>query len=259
MEDKKGKAAIVTGAGGFIGSAVARQLAAEGCAVAVCDIRVEQAQNTVDAIRAAGGQASAYRIDVTDSACVDAVFAAVVKEFGRLDICIHVAGGSARIAGPDARYVELTEQVDHTIETVLAVNLLGALYVSRAAARQMKAQGVGGRILNFSSIVGKNGLATSVDYAAAKGGVMGMTPALAKELGKYGITVNSVAPGVVSRSAGEPGAYELGTNFLGKRCTAEDVAELVCFLVSDRAGFITGQTYIIDGGRSLAMKGTDGM
>ena len=258
MYDMKGKVAVVTGAGGYIGSAVAKQLASDGCAVAVCDINTETAQKTVDAIRAAGGTASAYAVDVTSSSDVDALIAAVVGEFGRLDISIHVAGGSARIAGPDAKYLELTEQVDHTIETVLAVNLLGALFVSRAAARQMKAQGEGGRIINFSSIVGKNGLAQSVDYAAAKGGVMGMTPALAKELGRFGITVNSVAPGVVSRSKGEAGTYELGTNFLGKRCGAEDVANLVSFLVSDRAGFITGQTYIIDGGRSLAMKGTDG-
>lgn len=258
MYDMNGKTAVITGAGGYIGSAVARALAADGVKAAVCDINTETAQKTVDAIRASGGTAECYAIDVTRSESVDAVFAAAAAVFGGVDISIHVAGGSARIAGPDAKYVHLTEQTDSVIETVLGVNLLGALYVSRAAARQMKKQGNGGRIINFSSIVGKNGLRTCVDYAAAKGGVMGFTPALAKELGEYGITVNSVAPGVVSRPKDGPdGPYELETNFLHKKCMADDVADLVSFLVSEKARFITGQTYIIDGGRSLAMLGTD--
>ena len=123
-------------------------------------------------------------------------------------------------------------------------------------------QGNGGRIINFSSAVGLNGLKGCVDYAASKGGVMSMTRALAKELGEYKITVNSVAPGVVCRpevdaesESGHHYAYE--TNLLGERCTAEDIASLVEFLVSEKARFITGQTYVCDGGRSLSMKGTD--
>ena len=258
LYDMKDKVAFVTGAGGYIGNAVARHLASDGAKVAVCDINTETAMKTVDQIKDAGGEAEAFAIDVMDSKSVDAVMAAVVEKWGGVDISIHVAGGSARIAGKDADYCNLTGKGDRCIEIVLGVNLLGALYVSRAAARQMIAQGRGGRIINFSSIVGKNGLKDSVDYAAAKGGVMGMTPALAKELGEYAITVNAVAPGVVSRPKNEPdGPYELETNFLHKKCMADDVADLVSFLVSDKARFITGQTYIIDGGRSLAMKGSD--
>ena len=106
--------------------------------------------------------------------------------------------------------------------------------------------------------MGINGLKSCTDYAAAKGGVMSLTKALAKELGPYKINVNSVAPGVVMRPE-EKGGDEraLGTNLLGKKCTATDIANLVEFLVSDKAGFITGQTYVIDGGRTLSMKGTD--
>lgn len=107
-------------------------------------------------------------------------------------------------------------------------------------------------------ISGVNGLANCTDYAAAKGGVMSFTKALAKELGPYKINVNSVAPGIVMRPE-EAGGEEraLKTNVLGKKCLASDIANLVEFLVSDKANFITGQTYIIDGGRTLSMKGTD--
>ena len=123
-------------------------------------------------------------------------------------------------------------------------------------------QGEGGKIINFASTVGVNGLKGSVDYAASKGGVMSLTKALAKELGPYKINVNAVAPGIVCRPEmdtttpkGQKYAYE--TNLLGEKCTAEDIANLVEFLASDKARFITGQTYIIDGGRTLSMKGTD--
>ncbi len=171
---------------------------------------------------------------------------------------IHIAGGSARIAGKDAKYAPLVEQEDYVIDRVLKVNLYGAFYASRAAARIMIKQGRGGKIINFSSAVGLNGLVHCVDYAAAKGGVMSLTKALAKELGPYKINVNSVAPGIVMRPEENGGSDRaLNTNLLGEKCTASDIADLVDFLVSDKAHFITGQTYVIDGGRSLSMKGSD--
>lgn len=250
------KVALITGAGGYIGGQTAMQLASEGIAIAVCDINEAATQRTVDAITAAGGIAKGYAIDVTDSANVDAVVDQVVKDLGGIDISIHVAGGSARISGGE--YRPLVEQEDYVIDTVLKVNLYGAFWVSRAAARVMIKQGRGGKIINFSSAVGLNGLKDLVDYAAAKAGVMGLTKALAKELGEYGINVNSVAPGIVMRPddmGGDARAY--GTNFLKKKCVAQDIANMCSFLVSDKAGFVTGQTYVVDGGRSLAMKGTD--
>jgi 3-oxoacyl-[acyl-carrier protein] reductase len=230
--------------------------------VAVCDINEESVIRTVERIKALGGEAFGRVVDVTDSADVDAAVAETVEHFGRLDIMVHVAGGSARIAGKNAKYVPLVEQEDYVIDRVLKVNLYGAFYASRAAARVMIEQGEGGKIINFSSVVGMNGLKKSVDYAAAKGGVISLTKALAKELGEYKINVNSVAPGVVCRpdvdTTTEKGHhYAYDTNFLGEKCTAEDIANLVAFLVSDKARFITGQVYACDGGRSLAMKGTD--
>lgn len=250
------KVALITGAGGYIGKETALTLAKNGIDIAVCDINEQTMQDTVDKITALGAKAKGYIIDVTDSASVDTVIEQVAKDFGGIDISIHIAGGSARIAGKDARYSTLVNQEDYVIDKVLKINLYGALYVSRAVAKKMIAQKRGGRIINFSSVVGTNGLKSCVEYAAAKAGVMGMTKALAKELGEHKITVNSIAPGVVLRpEASEDSA--LTTNFLNEKCTAADIANLAAFMVSDEAKFITGQVYIIDGGRSLAMKGTD--
>lgn len=252
-----GKAALISGAGGFLGGAIAERLASEGAKVVICDKNPQGLKKTEDRIRASGGKAVSLVCDVTDSADVDRVVSEAVRAYGDLDISIHVAGGSARIAGPGAKYVPLTEQTDEVIDAVLKVNLYGAMYVARAAAGAMIRAGHGGRILSFSSICGVQGLQNCTEYAAAKGGVIAFTKSFAKEMGKHGITVNSVAPGVVARPGEGADTYGEITNFLGRKCTAEDVASLTAFLASDEAGFITGQTYVIDGGRSLAMRGSE--
>lgn len=250
--------AFITGAGGYIGGETAVTLAQSGIRVAVCDIDEKAVQGTVDKITEIGGIAKGYVADVTQSKSIDDAINHAAKDFGRLDIMVHIAGGSARIAGPNARYVPLVEQEDYVIDRVLKVNLYGAFWASRAAARIMIKQGKGGKIINFSSAVGLNGLAGCADYAASKGGVMSLTKALAKELGPYKINVNSVAPGVVMRPEEQGGDERaLNTNLLGEKCYASDIADLVAFLVSDKARFITGQTYVIDDGRTLSMKGTD--
>ena len=253
------RVAFITGAGGYIGGETARVLAAEGVAVAVCDQIPERVEQTVASILEAGGSAKGYVADVTESASITDAMEQAAADFGRLDIMIHAAGGSTGIAGPKAKWANLVDQEDWVIDKVLKVNLYGAFYASRAAARIMIRQGEGGKIINFGSTVGLNGLCGSTDYAAAKGGIMSMTKALAKELGPHKINVVCVAPGVVAR----PGEnlddhYRYGTNYLGEMCTAKDVADLVAFLCSEKNKFITGQTYVIDGGRSLAMKGSDG-
>ncbi|MBQ6923330.1 MAG: SDR family oxidoreductase [Kiritimatiellae bacterium] len=254
MKRFENKIAFVTGAGGYIGGTTARMLAAEGAKVAVCDITDEACAKTVRDICEAGGTAIAAPADVTDSVRVDAAVAKAVEAFGGLDIMVHVAGGSAR-----QEMKPLADQSDEVIRRVLGVNLFGAFWASRAAARVMRGQGRGGRIVNISSIVAFNGLRGCVDYAASKGGIIAMTRALAKEMGEYGVTVNSVAPGIVQR----PGAgsadsdYALKTNFLDRKCEATDIAETVLFLCSEAARFVTGQTWVVDGGRSLGMKGSD--
>ena len=249
MKDFEGKTAFVTGAGGAIGSAVAAELMERGARVFAADLS-EKALGKLTGMET-------VLLDVTDPAAVNKAIADAAEKAGGLDICIHVAGGSARIAGPEAKYCAFTEQEDYVIDRVLKVNLYGAMYVSRAAAREMIARGIKGRILNFSSIVGINGLMYCTEYAAAKGGVIAFTRSFAKELGQYGITANCVAPGVVARGEGKSEEYTLNTNFLHQRCTQEDIAHLTCFLASDEARFITGQVYICDGGRSLCMKGSE--
>ena len=253
----KNKVAFITGAGGYIGGETAVTLAKQGAKIAVCDINAETVAKTVQKIEALGGVAKGYIVDVTDSKSVNETINQVVQDFGSLDISVHVAGGSARIAGADAKYLPIVEQEDYVIDTVLKVNLYGAIWVSRAAARQMIKQGTGGKIINFSSAIAFNGLATCTDYAASKGGVVSFTKSFAKEMGPYKINVNSVAPGIVQRPEEQNEERARKTNFLGEQCLASDVANLVEFLVSDKARFITGQTYVIDGGRGLAMKGSD--
>ncbi len=250
------KVAFITGAGGYIGSETALTLAREKVKIAVCDINEQAVAATVARIEQIGGIAKGYIADVSDSASIDKAINTAAEELGGLDIMVHIAGGSARIAG--GNYVNLVDQVDSVIDGVIKINLYGAIWASRAAARVMIKQGRGGRIINFSSAVGINGLATCCDYAASKGGVMSLTRALAKELGPHKITVNDVAPGIVMRP-NEIGGDEraLKTNVLGEKCYASDIAELVAFLASDKARFITGQTYVCDGGRTLSMKGTD--
>lgn len=256
MKRFENKSAFVTGAGGYIGSATAKMLAAEGAKVGVCDINEETCARTVREIEEAGGTAIALVANVRDSAAVDAAVSKTAETFGGLDIMVHVAGGSGR---SDNR--ALADQNDEVIERVIGMNLFGAMWASRAAARIMREQGRdrGGRIINISSLVGVNGLWGCVDYAASKGGIMSMTKALAKEMGKFGVTVNSVAPGCVQRpgEGADDSDYALKTNFLGKKCEATDIAETILFLCSDAARFVTGQTWIVDGGRGLGMKGTD--
>ena len=253
------KVAFITGAGGYIGGEVAYTLAKSGIQVAVCDIKETSVDKTVKRITQEGGIARGYVADVSVSESVDATVEEVVNDFGRLDIMVHVAGGSSRIAGPEAKFVSLVEQEDYVIDRVIRVNLFGAIYASRAAARQMIKQGDGGKIVNFASIAGINGARCSAEYAASKGGVIAMTKSLAKELGQYKINVNAVAPGVVARpgEGAENHDYVYHTNELHERCLASDVADLTEFLVSEKSRFITGQVYVIDGGRSLALKGTD--
>ena len=250
------KVAFITGGGGYIGGETAYMFAKEGASVAICDVNEQALMDKLERIKALGVQAKGYLIDVTDSESVNDVVATVIKDFGKIDISVHVAGGSARIAGPNL-FAHLIDQKDYVIDKVLKVNLYGAMYVARAVGKYMVTNGVKGRIISFSSVVGQNGLIGCSDYAAAKAGVSAFTKSFAKEVSPKGITANCVAPGIVQRPGEENNEYSKRTNFLGEICTAEDVGNVVLFLASDEARFITGLTYVIDGGRGLAMKGSD--
>lgn len=248
-----GKSIFVTGAGGYIGACVAKKFAAQGASVAVFDQNMEGAARTAHEITDAGGRALALVGDVTDARAVEDAVNQAAAAFGGLDVMVHAAGGSAR-----AENRPLVRQTDEVIDRIIKVNLYGAFYTARAAARLMIEQGRGGRIIPFASVIAFCGCRGLADYSAAKGGVVAMVKSLAKELGADGITVNSVAPGIVMRPEEQASAHRaLETNELHEKCTAEDVAAVVLFLASEEAHFITGQTYVVDGGRSLALKGTD--
>ena len=137
MLEFEGKVALITGAGGYIGGETAVMLAKQGAKIAVCDINETTIANTLNSIAEIGGVAKGYVMDVTESKSVDEVVETIVKDFGRLDISIHIAGGSARVAGKEAKYVPLVEQADFVIDRVLKINLYGAFWVSRDAARVM--------------------------------------------------------------------------------------------------------------------------
>lgn len=251
--------AFITGAGGFLASEIARTLTRNGAAVALCDINEATVARVVDEINAMGGTARGYVANVTKSDEVDRAIEACAADFGRLDILVHAAGGSSR-----KDKAMLVDMPDEVIENILGVNLMGAFWTSRAAARIMIRQGEGGKIVLFSSAIAFCGIARDTPYAAAKGGVVSLVKALAKELGPHQINVNGVAPGIVlrpdqvARQSAERNEHIVKkTNVFSRMCVAEDIAGLVEFLVSDKASYITGQTHVVDGGRSLALKGTD--
>ena len=246
--DLTNNVAIVTGGGGSIGRAVCLELAAEGATVVVADVNQDQAQAVADEIRDAGTEAMPLVLDVSQRSDVDEKMATVLERFGRIDILVNNAGGSAR-----SRATSFSESEPDTLDWVLGVNLMGALYCTRAVVNPMIKRGHG-RIVNVTSIVATHGKAGCVDYATAKGGVLAMTKSLAMEVGHHGINVNCVSPGLVPRNPAKEG-HVTRTNVLGRLCAPEEVAHLIAFLVSDKAAFITGQNYIIDGGRSLGLIG----
>jgi len=247
----EGQYAIVTGGAGWIGRAIAKRLAAEGAAVAIADVNQELAQGIADEIMAAGAKAVAIEVDICNYDSVQAMAETAVKEFGAIDILVNGAGGSARLVG--GGYGPFQESDVKVIDKMIDINLKGSIFCSHAVLGHMVKRGQG-KIVNIGSITGVQGAEHSIAYSAAKGGVIAYTKALAKEVGPGGINVNCVSPGVVLRPEEKDRERGIRTNYLGRACKAEDIAELVAFLATDAAGFITGQNYIVDGGRSLGMK-----
>ena len=241
--------AVVTGGAGYIGSTTARRLASEGATVVVSDANRELAAEVADAIVAEDGSATAIETDVTSTRSIETMVAQTIQQHGRIDVLVNVAGGSAR---------KLASAVhgsnEKVIRQVIEVNLLGAIFCCRAVVDQMIEQG-GGKIVNVASIVALRGSAGHADYAAAKAGVIAFSKTLAMEVASHSINVNCVSPGLVPRP-GTSVEHIPATNYLGKIATAETVSNVIAFLVSDEADFVVGQNYVVDGGRSLGLKGS---
>ncbi|OAT81270.1 3-oxoacyl-[acyl-carrier-protein] reductase [Desulfotomaculum copahuensis] len=240
-----GKAAIVTGASRGIGRAVALALAEAGADVLVNYAgRPDAAAEVVQMIKETGRRAHAWQADVALAADAAGLVNTALEQFGRVDILVNNAGVTR-----DNLVMRLTEE---DWERVLAVNLKGAFNCIRAVSRPMlKARR--GRIISISSVVGLTGNAGQANYAASKAGLIGLTKSVAKELGSRNITVNAVAPGFIQTgmTASLPAAVRekmLAGVALGRFGEPADVAAVVVFLASDAAGYITGQTLVVDGG-----------
>ena len=240
------KTALVTGASRGIGKAIAIELARSGMNIAVNYYRDEkEALEAVEAIKKIGVEAVAVKADVSSFEECAAMMEAVKSKFGYLDVLVNNAGAiSDRSLKNMAK-----EQWDIVIKT----NLDGTFNVTKNALPLMKE---GGRIINISSIVGISGNHGQTNYAASKAGIIGFTKSLAKELGKQKITVNAVAPGFIETQMTKDVPFIrkkiiMAMIPLGKPGTVQDIANLVCFLASDKAGYITGEVICVDGGLSF--------
>jgi len=240
-----GKVALVTGASRGIGRAIALKLASEGAKVAINYAgSTEKAEAVKAEIEAAGGEALLCQADVSSSEAVAAMVESVVERFGRIDILVNNAGIT--------RDGLLARMKDEDFHAVLKTNL-GGVYVCTKAVTKLMMKQRSGRIVNMASVVGLMGNAGQSNYAAAKAGVIGFSKSMAKELASRGITVNMVAPGFIDTdmtAAMTEKAREatLAGIPLGRAGQPEDVANAVCFLVSDNASYITGQVVNVDGG-----------
>lgn len=250
-EELKGKVAIITGGSGAIGRACAFRLAAEGAKVYVCGSRPTSAQPIVDEITAADKTAVAIKLNVLDAKSIKKTFEKIAAENnGHIDILVNSAGGSAR-----GKANNVVDQSIEVFDEILNINLRGAMICAKEAAKYMISNKYG-RIINITSVIGLQGKAGYSEYAASKGGSIAFVKSLAQELGRYGITVNGVAPGIVQRGEVTMDAMErLGrTNWMGTYGKPEDISAVVNFLCKDEASFITGQNIAADGGRSLGLK-----
>lgn len=245
-----GKAALVTGGGGGIGRATALAFAREGARVAVADYAAETAAETVAMINAGGGQAITLTGDVTRDRDVKTMLDDTIVVFGRLDCAFNNAGiAPYQVEASGKKTAEWSETA---FDRMIAVNLKGVWLCMRAEIRQMLTQG-GGVIVNTASIAGLIGLVTSSAYVAAKHAVIGVTKTAALEYAEAGIRVNAVCPGFIETRMTEETMRRRGDAILAqiplKRMgRPEEIAEMVVWLSSDRASYVTGAAYNVDGG-----------
>lgn len=250
MSSESVRAAIVTGAARGIGSATAKRLADQGCAVAVLDLDESSCAAVVSEITAAGGSALGIGADVSDEQSVQSAVDRVAAELGKPLVLVNNAG----VIRDNMLYKMSSSDWD----TVMNVHLRGAFLMSRAVQKYMT-EAKWGRIVSLSSTsaLGNRGQA---NYAAAKAGLQGFTKTLAIELGRFGITANAIAPGFIETEMTQATAERIGVPFeefrdavvkniaVGRSGKPEDIANAVAFLVSDGAGFISGQTLYVSGG-----------
>jgi 2-hydroxycyclohexanecarboxyl-CoA dehydrogenase len=250
----KGKVVIVTGGGGGIGNAVCKRFAEEGSIVAVFDLNPESAASTAGAIRAAGGQATDYMVDIADQARVVVAVAEVERDFGPVDVLVNNAGWDHA-----ANFLDTDKEL---WERLVAINLYGALHMHHAVLKGMSQRGRG-RVINIASDAGRVGSSGESVYSFCKGGLIAFSKTLARELAKKQINVNVVCPGPTDTALFKDfcGAGEYGDKLrsaltrsipFGRLGQPGDLPGAICFLASDDAAFITGQVLSVSGGLTMA-------
>jgi len=244
----EGKVALVTGGTSGIGRETAILFAKAGVRVVIAGRREVEGEETVELVRAAGGDGLFVKADVSKSAEVEALIQKAVEKFGRMDIAFNNAG----IEGV---WVPIVRQSEEDWDRTIAINLKGVWLSLKYEIRQMLGQGGGGAIVNMASIVGQIGAAGAAAYSASKHGVIGLTRSAALETAKSGIRINAVCPAVIETSMadrlyGAPAVhkYVLGCHPIGRFGKASEIAEAVVWMCSDRASFMTGQSLVLDGG-----------
>lgn len=253
MQRFEGKTVAVTGGGGGIGGATCRRFASEGARVAVLDLNPDAARQVADAIRAAGGQAQAFRCDITDRASVDTAVAAVEERLGPIDVLVNNAGWDV--------FRPFTRTEPAQWDRLIAINLTGALHMHHAVLPGMAARKAG-RIVNIASDAARVGSSGEAVYAACKGGLVAFSKTIAREHARHGITVNVVCPGPTDTAlfadykegAGNPEKLmEAFTRAipLGRIGQPDDLPGAIAFFASDDAGFVTGQVLSVSGGLTM--------
>jgi len=256
----KDKVALVTGSPGGIGRANGIALTREGCDLVINDINVEPMESVVAEIKKVGRRSISIVADVCQQQQVWHMIDQCVKTFGRIDILVNNAGGGGSMGAPTKPPPKLIGDVteDHW-DSVIGTNLKGTFFCTQAAVKYMREQ-KSGKIVNISSVAGRTGdVLTSPHYSAAKAGVLGLTRHVAKEVGRYGININSICPAhIISgpesekfwqriRETGKADVI-LDQTALGRLGGTEEVASVVVFLCSDEASYITGATIDVNGG-----------
>ena len=245
-----GRVALVTGGGSGIGRAAAQAYARDGAKVVVAGRRMAELEETVSLILVEGGDAHAVAADVSASADVEALVAATLARFGRLDAAFNNAG----IEGKFAPITELTES---DFDDVIRVNLRGVWLSIKAEIQAMQALGHGGTIVNTTSFLGTAAVAGSSAYSASKGAIDAMIRAVALEVGPYNIRINNVAPGAIKtpmlgRLGGDKVTAPIAAHTPLRRIgLPDDIADVAVWLSTDEARFITGQSLTVDGGMSI--------
>ena len=245
-----GKAALITGGANGIGRATALLFAEEGARVAAADVNLEGAEETAAMIREAGGEAVALSVEVSNAEQVEAMVDATVEAFGRIDCAFNNAGIAPVNVGNNARRTHSWSE--EGFDRMIEVNLKGVWLCMKSEIGRMLETG-GGAIVNTSSIAGLAGLQTSSGYVAAKHGVSGLTRTAGIEYATENIRVNAVCPGFIATDMTREVMSRRGNELMAlvparRMGEAREIAEMVCWLCSDRSGFVTGATYNVDGG-----------